>query len=119
MTHRLRITEFEAGMNIYTGTMQGGHAYATITDPDGERHELEYEIDRAFISALKEQYRYDEERLEDALAGYKIGQPTTRLRGKEHAIELAVLWMQGNAPDGTLVSEYYDDEAFYPERTAP
>lgn len=113
-THRLSILAFEAGFNVYTGTPQGGHAYAHIIDPARGRHELEYPVDRQFIDSLREQYRHDPEGLADALIGYEIGQPTTRLRDKAHAIELAREWMRHNAPDGTLVHWLDDDRVYYP-----
>lgn len=92
--HELQVISYGAGINIYTGTVQGGHAYATIRTPDGERIQLEREVTQAVI---------DEFASLDHTDKYDVGEFTARLLNERQAYELARAWMAANAPAGRLV----------------
>ena len=94
----LDVTAFEKGVNIYTGTAQGGHAYGTIRTPSRERIELEVAVDAARV---REFMRLDPDCV------YRVGDATSRLRNRDEVREVAVAWMRANAPGERLVDRTF------------
>lgn len=93
---------FPAGINIYTGNVQGGHAYASIklgTDYSN-RYEVQRIIDDEWLKVLEECNPEEAEHYR-ALKGH----PTTRLLNTDEAHRLAVEWMKANHPHDRLVHE--------------
>ena len=93
----LRLISFEAGINVYTGTVQGGHTYATIIPkPDGVEVQLQCKVTEEYLAHL--------EALGDS-CGYSVGGlPSPRFRSREDAVAAAVEWMKAHAPDAVLFS---------------
>ena len=111
----LMLTTFPEGMNIYTGTMQGGHTYAEIRDNDFKTvAEIERMIDAEFQATIPE----------GDLPTYRLGRTTSRLLTEEEAIRLACEWMSANRPEGTLTSKMYwltggeSGHTYYPKETS-
>lgn len=94
----LELTTFGAGINIYTGTVQGGHTYAQIRDDNYKTVvELERIIDEEFLETIPE----------GDVPTYRIGRMTSRLLTEAEAIYLACEWMKDNEPNRLLVSNRY------------
>ena len=114
--YRLHITSYEhaAGINIYTGKVQGGHAYAYVEAPDRTRVELERELTHEVAQSFT-----DLEFGSDAAYAWRGGEreTTARLASSAQALELACAWMAENAPDDELVEEY-STKILYPVQTS-
>ena len=104
--YRLRITSFEAGINIYTGRVQGGHAYAQIELPDRTRVDIERPLTKDVVQEFND-LEFGSEYAYDWGKGAEEGDTTMRLKDADQARELAIEWMKANAPDTRLVSNMY------------
>ena len=97
-TFVLRETVFAPGINIYTGNVQGGHAYSTIKDSDWNNVvELTCVVDQEWLDALALCNPED-------VPTYRLGESTVRLLNMDVGRALAVEWMKANHPDDMLVT---------------
>lgn len=110
--YTLQLTTFEAGPNLLTGTIQGGHTYATIRDAEWTQvAQVSKTVDQAYLDELAE--------LDPGDLTYRIGEDTARLSSEDEAVQLAIQWMREHAPEHTLRGEsngttYYTPDVSHP-----